>query len=673
MASVLSNITQRAAQIQARHTHSAFDPLAGLNQEQRQAAMMTEGAVLVLSGAGTGKTRVITHRIAHLITGKDVLPNQILAVTFTNKAAGEMRERVLRLLQESGGAQSSQPVLLTFHSFGARLLRRFIEELGIRGLRRSFTIYDETDSIRVIKALLKEIEADEKALAPKNVADCISKAKGDGLFAADFPATIKTNDETRQRIARLYMLYEARLRTNNALDFDDLLLLSVKLLRDHEDIRTKLARRFHYLLVDEFQDTCALQIQLMKYLSSVHHNVCVVADDDQSIYAWRGADIKNVTQFERHFPQPRVVRLERNYRSTPQIIAAATKLISINKERRGKTLWTMAPAGAPVRRYEAVTGEDEANYVAEQIKLILDGPQDEIPSVGVLYRTNAQSRLLEEALRTLSIPHTIVGGLSFYARAEIKDMLSYAKLAANTDDRAALERAISAPARGIGEKALEKIYALSAQKGETLWKTIESEAMPNTAQAALSRKAAAALSEFYRLIEELKAYAEGGDVSGFFSTAIDKSGYGEVLRRDRSDEAASRLENLGELINAAADYDGGQSGLRDFIDHAALISKADEGSGEERAPVVLTTVHAAKGLEWPHVFICGLEQGLFPLSRSSENESGIEEERRLMYVAITRAKRELTLSYALNRRFFGREYQKKTESNFLLEIKDFLV
>lgn len=660
--------------MQARGAFEA-DILSGLNEPQREAVTTTGGHLLVLSGPGSGKTRTVTHRIAHLIHACGESPHRILAVTFTNKAAGEMRERVGRLLSETGARLSTMPVVSTFHSFCVRVLRRYAEELRVRGINRNFSIYDDDDSTKLIKALLDELGIDKTMLSPRSVVERISRAKNDGMFAADYAAQAGA-DETSRDTARVYLAYEARLLRQNALDFDDLLLRCVQLLRERAAVADRLSNHIRQIHVDEFQDTCALQLALVRILSAAHGNVCAVADEDQAIYRFRGAVVGHVLEFEKHFPGAKVIKLGQNYRSTTNIVAVADAVIRHNRGRLGKTLWTANPAGAPVRLYEASDNYDEADYVADRIDEHLRLSSDEHPSVAVLYRTNAQSRSLEEALRRRDIPHKIVGGLSFYARLEIKDMMSYLKLASNPEDRAAFERAVSSPARGLGQKSLDKLYQ-TADAGAGLWAAVAAEAEAAGARGAkakaasspsgLSRTAAERLAEFYSLVERARSLGAGGDVSRMVNLIIEESGYGEALRRAKTEEADSRLENLGELISAASEYDGREDALRAFIDHAALLSSSDEEGGERDAPVVLMTAHTAKGLEFPVVFVVGLEQKLFPHSRSLDDEEEYEEERRLFYVAMTRARRELTLTYALVRRTYDRRMPSEP-SAFLREI-----
>ena len=526
-------LLEMAAAAQARARSSAL-ALHGLNDMQREAVTATEPRLLILSGAGTGKTRALTHRVVHLITERGVNPGRILAVTFTNKAAGEMRERVAHLLDEAGAAVTTRPTLATFHSFAARLLRRWAETLGVRGIDRDFSIYDADDSLRTVKALLKEAGIGKEALAPRTVADRISRAKNAGVFAADFPASPFAECYRGEDIAKLYAAYEERLTRQNALDFDDLLLRCVQLLRERANVRERLSSYLTEFLVDEWQDTNSLQLEFVRLLSSVHGKLWAVGDDDQSIYGWRSADIRHVLDFAQHFPGARIIRLEQNYRSTPNILSASGALVSRNKGRLGKTLWTAAPAGAPVRVYEADSGDGEAEYVADRIADLLTEPTGEVPVAAVLYRTNAQSLAFEEALRRRSIAYRIVGGMSFFERMEVKDMMSYLAVAANGEDRAAFERAVGTPARGLGEKTLAKIYARAEATGRGLWATLKEEAEAARAASSkaapspcgLARPAAQKLAEFVALVERAREYAARGEVSKLVGHFIEQSGYG---------------------------------------------------------------------------------------------------------------------------------------------------
>jgi DNA helicase-2/ATP-dependent DNA helicase PcrA len=632
--------------------------LSTLNERQREAVEASEGPLLILAGAGSGKTRVITVRIAYLISEKHVPPHNILAVTFTNKAAQEMRERVKRLLE--GRRLESAPLVSTFHSLCVRLLRRDIEKLE-EGYTRSFTIYDQDDSQRVVKACIKDLGYDDQRLAPRQTQSAISHAKNQGLDAESYAARAEYTDEKRAAIARVFKLYEERLVNNNAVDFDDLLILTVRLLRKREDVRAHYNERFRYILVDEYQDTNALQFALINYLTQKQHNICVVGDESQSIYRWRGADISNILNFEQHYPEARTIKLEQNYRSTQTILDAADAVIKHNTERKEKTLWTANPAGAPIRYYQAMDAESEARFVAAKIEE--HRRLDAKSRAAILYRTNAQSRVFEEALRRAGLGYNIVGGFSFYERAEVRDVVSYLKLALNPHDSVALLRVINTPTRGLGKQTLDELDRRAKDYGVSLWEAI---GIINEQPEGFSPRAVAALRKFQTIIEGLVTRAQKESASEVVKAAILDTGYADALKAENSEEAEGRLENLQELVNAAVDYDQEEGGgLRDFIDAAALVSDTDQYKGD--APVTLMTMHSAKGLEFPVVFIVGMEDGLFPHSRAAADQAEMEEERRLCYVAITRAERFLYVSHAMRRRVYGEEMASEP-SQFLNEM-----
>ncbi|HEY0174428.1 MAG TPA: UvrD-helicase domain-containing protein [Pyrinomonadaceae bacterium] len=632
--------------------------LDSLNERQREAVEASEGPLLILAGAGSGKTRVITVRIAYLISEKGVAPHNILAVTFTNKAAQEMRERVTRLIE--GRRLESAPLVSTFHSLCVRMLRRDIEKLE-EGYTRAFTIYDQDDSQRVVKGCIKDLGYDDQRLAPRQTQSAISHAKNSGLDAEQYAARAESHDEKRVAIARVFKLYEERLVNNNALDFDDLMIKAVRLLRKREDVRAHYNERFRYILVDEYQDTNALQFALINFLTQRQQNICVVGDESQSIYRWRGADISNILNFEQHYPEARTIKLEQNYRSTQTILDAADAVIKHNTERKEKTLWTANPAGAPIRYYQAMDAEGEARFVAAKIEE--HRRQDAKARAAVLYRTNAQSRVFEEALRRAGLGYNIVGGFSFYERAEVRDIVSYLKLALNPHDSVALMRVVNTPTRGLGKQTLDELDRRAKDYGVSLWEAI---AVITEQPDGFSPRATAALKRFQTIIEGLVSHAQKESASEVVKAAILDTGYADSLKAENSDEAESRLENLQELVNAAVDYDKDEGGgLRDFIDAAALVSDTDQYKGD--APVTLMTMHSAKGLEFPVVFIVGMEDGLFPHSRAAADQAEMEEERRLCYVAITRAERFLYLSHAMRRRVYGEEMAAEP-SQFLNEL-----
>ena len=650
------------------------DFLASLNEEQRHAVLATEGPLLILAGAGSGKTRVIVHRIAYLIAEKKVPTWNILAVTFTNKAAQEMRSRVQRLLQ--GEYFEGTPLVSTFHSLCVRILRQDIEKLN-ENYSRTFTIYDQDDAVRLTKNCIRDLGYDDKKLGPRSVQSAISSAKNRGEDVEAYTARAEYVDERRASIARVYKLYEERLQANNALDFDDLLIKTVRLLRKVGEVREKYNNKFRYILVDEYQDTNSLQFALIRFLTEKQQNICVVGDEDQSIYKWRGADITNILNFEQHFPDTKIIRLEQNYRSTQTILDVAGAVVKNNTERKGKKLWTSNPTGDRVRYYQAFDAESESRFVASKI-LEHRKEQYDLRSA-VLYRTNSQSRVFEESMRRAGLQYNIVGGFSFYERMEVRDIIAYLKLALNPNDSIALARVINSPPRGIGKQTLEEIDRRATDAGVTAWEAISLIIeKPET----LGSRAVVALKGFRRLIHELgemSGVASSGQqsletqgpalaesVSGVVKAAILKSGYENALKSEGTDEAEARLENLQELVNAAVDYDEqGIEGLRDFIDHSALVSDTDQYKGD--APVTLMTAHSAKGLEFPLVFIVGLEDGLFPHSRSATDPAEMEEERRLCYVAMTRAEKYLYVTHAMKRRVYGEELPSEP-SQFLNEM-----
>jgi len=635
-----------------------MDLLSSLNERQREAVEATEGPLLILAGAGSGKTRVITVRIAYLISERGVAPHHILAVTFTNKAAQEMRERVQKLL--AGRRLESAPLVSTFHSLCVRMLRRDIEKLG-EGYTRSFTIYDQDDSVRVAKGCIKDLGYDDQRLGARQTQGAISHAKNSGLDAEQYAARVEAHDERRAAVARVFRLYEERLVNNNALDFDDLLIKAVRLLRQREDVRAHYNDRFRYLLVDEYQDTNALQFALINFLTQKQQNVCVVGDESQSIYRWRGADISNILNFEQHYPEARTIKLEQNYRSTQNILDAADAVIKHNTERKDKTLWTANPAGESIRYYQAMDAEGEARFVAAKIEEHRRREPD--LRAAVLYRTNAQSRVFEEALRRAGLAYNIVGGFSFYERAEVRDIVSYLKLALNPHDSVALLRVINTPPRGLGKQTLDELDRRAKDYGVSLWETV---GIVTSQGEGMSPRAVSALKGFQNIVQTLVALASKEAASEVVKAAILDTGYADALKAENSEEAEGRLENLQELVNAAVDYDAEEGGgLRDFIDAAALVSDADQYQRD--APVTLMTMHSAKGLEFPVVFIVGMEDGLFPHSRAAADAAELEEERRLCYVAITRAERVLYVTHAMRRRVYGEELASEP-SQFLNEL-----
>ena len=789
-----------------------------LNPQQREAVETTEGPVLILAGAGSGKTRVITYRIAHLIENKGVMPESILAMTFTNKAAAEMGERVEKLV---GGLSIAKPVISTFHSFCVRMLRRDVEALRIPsatpgqppiGLTKNFVIYDEADQQSVVKSIMKRLGVDDKQLTPRTVQARISWAKNHMLDPQEL--YLQSADPKTERVAHLYEEYRKELRKSNAVDFDDLLLEAVRLLKTAANVREYYNRRFQYLLIDEYQDTNRPQYELMRLLAGERHNVCAVGDEDQSIYSWRGADIRNILEFEQDFPEAKIIRLEQNYRSTQNILQAASAVVANNVRRKGKNLWTSRQGGTKIGYYEAPDGENEALFAADWIARYVreadrtENDRGDRPRAAVLYRTNSQSRLFEEAMRRYGLKYHVVGGFSFYERAEIKDMISYLKVIQNPDDSISLLRVINTPARGIGKGTIDMLERLALETGLSLWGAI-GEAIQRQL---IPPRALASLKNFQRLIEDARAMLAGtfveqleGDVArpattssvenptsrktgekwgtppeaikppspegteyesprrksrapeetgaspdrdgtddatafnpaefGNFelnfgadatseansrsvfdalhpdgrseqdldsarddsvdeevpranstnafptptvSTAdvlkflIDRTGYIKILEEEDTPEAYSRIENLRELVNAAMDSRDRAEMLDQFLDHAALIADADDY--DERAQITLMSLHAAKGLEFPLVFLSGLEEGLFPHSRTMLVPDDIEEERRLCYVGMTRAMDQLILTRAVYRRRYGSDLpEASVPSRFLEEVPGQLI
>jgi DNA helicase-2/ATP-dependent DNA helicase PcrA len=779
--------------------------LEKMNPQQQEGIQAVDGPVLLLAGAGSGKTRVVTHRIAYLIEERGVPADQILAVTFTNKAAKEMGERVEKIL---GHGSLARPTLSTFHSFCVRVLRRDIEALQVngKGLTRSFAIYDETDQQAVVKTALKRLGIDDKSLKPRVALGRISWAKNHMIDPQEY--FLASTNPMEEKIAHIFKIYREELAKANALDFDDLLLETVRLLKTSKDTRDRYNRRYRYVMIDEYQDTNKPQYELMKLLAGDHHNVCVVGDEDQSIYSWRGADIKNILDFEKDFPGARTIRLEQNYRSTQMILEGASAVVAQNTQRKGKNLWTAREGGSLIGLYEAPDGENEALFIADRINRYLREVQqsetNEPARCAVLYRTNSQSRLVEEALRRYQIQYHMVGGFSFYDRAEIKDILSYMKLVQNPHDSIALQRSINSPPRGIGKTTMETLERMALTTGMSTWdaigKAIEERLLP--------ARALQALSGFKRLIEDARAmlgpdFAEklaadvapaedaaaddSFDPSAFATESVteaepvesgadevvgtpfdtsfnfgfdfgpseeistlaaenatdsdaahgidqamynpfapvplkssaasanaataaarravaaeekslpredekpafrtpgepatlpelikflnDRSGYIRALEEEATPESFSRIENLMELANAAQDAQERGESLAEFLDHAALVSDADQYSADAR--VTLMTLHAAKGLEFPLVFLSGMEEGLFPHSRTFTDPTGLEEERRLCYVGMTRAMDTLVMTRARYRRRYGNDMPEASiPSRFLEEVPSRLV
>lgn len=627
-----------------------------LNDRQCEAVKHTEGPLLITAGAGSGKTKVLTCRIAHLLE-LGVAPYRILAITFTNKAAKEMKERVTNLV----GAQADSIWLSTFHSFCAKLLRFEID--GFHGYTRNFTIYDSSDQLVLVKGCLKKLNLDDKQFTPHSVLGTISSAKNVLMDAKAFAA--KASDFYEQKVADVYALYQEKLRENNAVDFDDLLFLAVRLLQENEEVREKYQSRFQYILVDEYQDTNHAQYALTKILAARWRNICVVGDADQSIYAWRGADIRNIIDFTRDYPDAASIKLEQNYRSTKTILHAANAVIDNNESRPKKTLWTENPTGNKIIHYQAQTEHDEADYIAGVIYNRHEISHEPYGDMAILFRTNAQSRVLEEKLMRYAIPYTMVGGTKFYDRKEIKDVLAYLRLLYNPEDSLSLTRIINVPKRNIGATTMEHVAAYAEAQGISLF-----EALSSTDEIPVTKRAKASLENFAAMIFDLLNDIEGKDVLSLIETVIKQTGYGDMLDKEaeHDPQGESRKENVGEFLSVAKDYmDSNPEGnLQDFLENVALVSDVDDFESSD-SKVTLMTLHAAKGLEFPVVFLTGLDEGLFPHSRTLMDPAQVEEERRLAYVGITRAERQLYVTNAVTRTMYGR-ISAYMPSRFLAEI-----
>ncbi len=631
-----------------------------LNEPQREAVYHTDGPLLILAGAGSGKTRVLTHRIAYLIEERNVNPWNILAITFTNKAAGEMRERVDSLV----GFGSESIWVSTFHSMCVRILRRFIDRLGYDN---RFTIYDTDDQKTLMKEVCKKVAIDTKVFKERSLMSAISSAKNELILPDEFELNAG-GDFAKLKIAKVYREYEAQLKANNALDFDDLLVKTVQLLQTQPDVLENYQERFRYIMVDEYQDTNTVQFQLVRLLAGKYRNLCVVGDDDQSIYKFRGANIRNILDFEHEFSDACVIKLEQNYRSTGNILNAANRVIANNKGRKEKTLWTANGEGELVHLRQFDTGYDEADFIAEDIKKEVRAGAS-YNDHAVLYRTNAQSRLLEEKFVAMNVPYKIVGGVNFYARREIKDLLAYLKTIDNGMDDIAVRRIINVPKRGIGLTTINRIQESAAERGLGFYETLMApELIPGIG------RSAAKLDSFAALIEYFKGLTGQMSITDLLREVIEKTGYMESLDSEDKEDAQARKENIDELINKAAAYEEAAEDrdepatLSAFLEEVALVADIDS-LDEEQDYVVLMTLHSAKGLEFPHVYLAGMEDGLFPsyMTITSDDRDDLEEERRLCYVGITRAEQELTLTCARRRMVRG-ETQYNKLSRFIKEI-----
>jgi DNA helicase-2/ATP-dependent DNA helicase PcrA len=623
--------------------------LEKLNPRQREAILHTEGPLLIFAGAGSGKTRVLVHRIAHLVRNRGVQPWQIFAVTFTNKAAGEMRERVEDLL----GTRADEVWLSTFHSAGVRILRRHITRLGYGP---QFVIYDDTDQLTLIKDCLGELQINPKIFNPRAVQSRIDAAKNELVG----PEAFSADDFFGERVAKIYELYAKKLKDNNAVDFGDLLVLPVRIFEAHPEVLAEYHRRLHYLMVDEYQDTNHAQYRLIRLLAGERKNLCVVGDDDQSIYRWRGADVRNILDFEKDFPETKVVKLEQNYRSTQNILGAASQVVKEIADRAEKTLWTENEAGEPIVYFTGNTDRDEAAFVVQSIQELGDRESMGLRQCAVFYRTNAQSRIFEDELRRRNVPYVIYGGVRFYDRMEVKDILAYLWVLANPADSLHLKRIINVPARGLGKTTVERLEAFASQHGLSLL-----EALSSAEAAGVTSAAAKKLKDFVELLKTLGSYRSVQGLSQLTQTVMDRTGYLQELRGQGTIEAEGRLENLEELVNVVAEYEASaaQPSLEEFLDQVALISDIDRWDENAQA-LPMMTLHLAKGLEFDAVFFVGMEEGLLPHVRSFDTREEMDEERRLTYVGMTRARKRLFLSNAVRRKVFGND-QYNLPSRFL--------
>jgi DNA helicase-2/ATP-dependent DNA helicase PcrA len=628
--------------------------LASLNPAQREAVLHTEGPLLVIAGAGSGKTRVLTHRVAHLISAVGVKPNEILAITFTNKAAGEMRERLTNML----GPMARAIWILTFHAACGRILRSEAERLGYKS---NFTIYDSADQVRLVKQCLDDLEKDPKRFVPRGIHAQISNAKNQLITPAMYAEQLSSFYE--QTVAEVYELYQKRLAASNAVDFDDMLMLTVQILESFPDARKKWQNAFRYVLVDEYQDTNHAQYRLLQLLAEHHHNICAVGDPDQSIYAFRGADIRNILEFERDFPETRTIALEQNYRSTNAILEAANAVIAHNSERKEKRLWSELGDGDPVRVIEVEDEQAESRYVAAQIAgLVEEGFNGS--EIAIFYRMNAQSRVLEQTLRLHQIAYQVIGGPRFYERAEVKDAIAYLQVLDNPDDAVSLMRIANKPKRGIGDTTLSRLVSYAESHGISLF-----DALDRPTEAGLGTAAVKAVSGLKNLLDSLRSAAQEYGVPELLQEVLARSGTLDAYEAERTIEARGRIENLEAFVDGAHEYvqQSEEPTLSGFLQEISLYSDQDALGGEQ-SNVTLMTIHNAKGLEFRAVFVVGVEEEIFPSARSIE-EQGVEEERRLFYVGLTRAEEKLTLTHASSRLLWGRT-TAHLPSRFLDELPD---
>ncbi|SHH53352.1 DNA helicase PcrA [Tepidibacter thalassicus] len=612
-----------------------------LNPRQREAVIKTEGPVLILAGAGSGKTRVLTYRIAYLIKDLNIKPSNILAITFTNKAANEMKERVEGII----GSDANDMWISTFHSCCVRILRRDIDKIGYT---RGFVIYDRSDQMTLVKDCIKELNINEKMYEPKVIINHISDAKDKLISHKEFQQ-IHENDFRMSTIAKIYSLYQERLMRNNALDFDDLIMKTIELLETNKGVLDFYQRKFRYIMVDEYQDTNRAQYKLVNMLAKRHRNLCVVGDDDQSIYGWRGADIKNILEFEKDYNDALVVKLEQNYRSTQTILDAANCVIANNITRKNKKLWTQSNRGEKIKIFKAFDEKEEGDFIAYNIKKISKNDGRNYSDFAILYRTNAQSRALEEALMKQNIPYKIYGGIKFYERKEIKDLIAYLRVIQNPIDDISLKRIINVPKRGIGLKTLEKIEDVALLKGESIYSVLL-----DVDSIDISTRAKSKINEFTTLMSSLMAMKDIYSISKFIEKVLENTGYIKELEKTQSVENQTRIENLKEFLSVAVEFESTseEKDLETFLATISLISDMDY-TDEDANFVSLMTLHTAKGLEFPVVFLAGMEEGIFPISRALTDDVELEEERRLCYVGITRAMQKLFLTYATSRTIYG--------------------
>ncbi|TPR14522.1 DNA helicase PcrA [Apilactobacillus timberlakei] len=643
------------------------DVISGMNNKQKEAVLCTEGPLLIMAGAGSGKTRVLTHRIAYLIEEKQVLPWNILAITFTNKAAREMKERVASLLDYGG----NEVWVSTFHALCVRILRSHIDKIGYN---RAFTIAGSSEQRTLVKRILKDLNIDPKKNDPRAILSTISNAKNDLKTPAEFNESLNHTSPFEEVVGQVYTEYQKRLHNNQALDFDDLIMMTIQLFEEVPEVLDYYQNKFHYIHVDEYQDTNEAQYKLVTMLAKKYKNICVVGDADQSIYGWRGANMNNILNFQNDYKNANTVMLEQNYRSTKNILSAANDVIKNNVSRKEKNLWTDNDEGDKISYYRGQSEVDEAHFVVTQIKKVIEEKNYSYNDFAILYRTNAQSRIIEETFLKSNIPYSIVGGHKFYDRKEIQDILAYLTLIANPSDSMSLERIINEPKRGIGTSSIEKLRVFAQENNWSMLEATKNIELNNT----LSNRARTAINQFGRLMTGLQKIAMENKVTDVTQHILDDSGYLDNLKQSKSLESKARIENIEEFISVTQQFDNnhddnndGDEPLTDFLADLALVSAQDDVD-EQTPQVTLMTLHAAKGLEFPVIFLMGMEDGIFPLSRSLEKEDELEEERRLAYVGITRAQKKLYITNAFSRMLYGRR-QTNPESRFIDEISDNLI